>query len=144
MSAGKISVILGIPGAIIAIVAIYDLIQTSPILNLEILIPLWGIILSLLGSFGLGVLVLYLLKHRKKWSEAYVIGIGTTTLGRQLREKYGEGFTDDDELIIEAFNKGHEYIDELEKFTNLPKKRIKERLKFMEERDVTEITFYDT
>ena len=144
MNASKISVALGIPGAIIAIIAIYDLIQTNPILNLEIIIPLWVIILSLAVSFGLGVLFLYLLKHRKKWSETYIVGIRTSPLGKQLRQKYGEGFTRDDELIIEAFRKGKEYIEDIVKFTNLPKKHIKERLKFMEERDVDEITFYDT
>jgi len=143
MNASKTSLIIGIPGAVIAISTIYDSVQTNPILNLEITIPLWGIILSLAGSFGLGVLVLYVLKNRKGTSESYIIRTGTTPLGRKLREKYGEGFTDDDELIIEAFNKGNEYMEELEKFTNLPKKRIKERLKFMDERDVDEITFYD-
>jgi len=143
MNASKISVALGIPGAIIAIIAIYDLIQTNSILNLEIIIPLWVIILSLAGSFGLGVLVLYL-RHNQNRGDYSIMGVGTTPLGRQLRQKYGEGFTDDDEIIIEAVNKGKEYIDEIEKFTNLPKKRIKERLKFMEDRDVDEITFYDT
>ncbi len=142
MNASKTSLIIGIPGAVIAISTIYDSAQTNPILNLEIIIPLWGIILSLAGSFGLGVLVLYL-RHNRNRGGYSIISTGSTPLGRRLREKYGEGFTDDDELIIEAFNKGKEYIDELEKFTNLPKKRIKERLKFMEERDVDEITFYD-
>jgi len=144
MNASKISVALGIPGAIIAIIAIYDLIQTNPILNLEIIIPLWVIILSLAVSFGLGVLILYVLKNRKGTSESYIIRLRTTPLGKKLREKYGEGFTEDDELIIEAFNKGNEYLDDLARFTNLPKKHVKERLKFMEERDVDEITFYDT
>ena len=143
MNASKTSLIIGIPGVVIAISTIYDLVQTNPILNLEITIPFWGIILSLAGSFGLGVLVLYL-RHNRKRMDYSIISTGSTPLGRKLREKYGEGFTDDDELIIEAFNKGKEYIDELEKFTNLPKKHIKERLKFMEERDVDEITFYDT
>ena len=144
MNANKIGLLIGIPGAIVAISTIYDLAQKNPILNLEVSLPLGVIILSLAGSFGLGVLVLYLLKHRKKWSESYVVGIGSTLLGRQLREKYGAGFTDDDELIIEAFRKGNEYLDDLVKFTNLPKKHVKERLKFMEDRDVSEITFYDT
>jgi len=142
MNASKTSLIIGIPGAVIAISTIFDSVQTNPILNLEITIPLWGIILSLAGSFGLGVLVFYL-RHNRNRGDYGVIGIGSTPLGRKLREKYGEGFTDDDELIIEAFNKGREDIDELEKFTNLPKKRIKERLKFMDERGVDEITFYD-
>jgi len=144
MNASKTSLIIGIPGAILAIITIYDLVQKNPILNLEITIPLWVIIFPLIGSFGLGVLVLYVLKNRKGTSESYIIPLGTSPLGRQLRDKYGEGFTRDDELIIEAFNKGNEYLDDLAKFTNLPKKHVKERLKFMEERDVDEITFYDT
>ncbi len=144
MNTNKIGLLIGIPGAIVAISTIYDLAQKNSILNLEVSLPLGVIILSLTGSFGLGVLVLYVLKKRKGTSESYIIPIGTSPLGRRLREKYGEGFTRDDELIIEAFGKGKEYVDDITKFTNLPKKHVKERLKFMEERDVDEITFYDT
>ena len=141
MNASKTSLIIGIPGAVIAISTIYDSAQTNPILNLEIIIPLWGIILSLAGSFGLGVLVLYLRHHRKRIGYS-IISTGSTPLGRQLRDKYGEGFTDDDELIIEAINKDNESAEDIAIFTDLSVKHIKERINFMEVKGVDEITFY--
>jgi len=115
--------------------------QENPHASSEIAVPLWLLALALLGSFGLGILA-YHLSQRKSGGGVWIAPIGLTRLGRELREKYGEGFTDEDELIIESAKKGYDSVDDIAIFTNLPKKLIKERIKFMEEKEVDEVDFY--
>jgi len=134
--------LIGIPGAIVAIIALFGMAQENPQTSSEISIPLWLLTLALLGSFGLGILAKYLPRHKSRGG-TFVVSAGYSKLGRQLRDKYGEGFNDDDELMIEAARKGHQTVDELAIYTNLPKKLIKERIRFMEAKEIDEATFYD-
>jgi len=133
--------LIGIPSAIVAIITLIGMAQENPQANSEISIPLWLLTLALLVSFGLGILAYYL-SRRKSGGSTFVASVGYTRLGKQLRDKYGEGFTDDDELIIEAASKGQDTVDEIAIYTNLPKKLIKERIKFMEAKEIDEATFY--
>ena len=132
---------IGIPSAILAVITLIGMAQENPHANSEIAVPLWLLALALLGSFGLGILA-YRLSQRKSGGGVWIVPAGLTPLGRELREKYGEGFTDEDELIIESAKKGYDSVNEIATFTNLSKKLIKERIKFMEEKGMDDVEFY--
>ena len=141
MNSSTILGFIGIPSAILAVITLIGMAQENPHASSEIAVPLWLLALALLGSFGLGILA-YRLSQRKSGGGVWIAPVGLTTLGRKLREKYGEGFTDEDELIIESAKKGYDSVNEIATFTNLSKKLIKERIKFMEEKGMDEVEFY--
>ncbi|MEM4378948.1 MAG: hypothetical protein QXX85_08215 [Candidatus Nitrosotenuis sp.] len=53
-----------------------------------------------------------------------------------LRRKYGPGFIDDDELILEAIEKGKKTVNEIAVYSDLPKKQVKQRMNFLAQKGV--------
>lgn len=97
--------------------------------------------LELMNSFILlgfiivvGALVMTVLYFRDESGAWHTFSLEPSVTAQFLRSEYGPGFTDDDELIIEAMNKGKKSIKDIAIFTNLKEKHVRERLKFMEKK----------
>lgn len=132
-----IALVIGIPGAIASGLAIMEHPSILPIiemLSVNVTIP-FGILLLIIGVSFVAGIGLFKLKNRSKSSEEWQPHDVTEILVN-LRLKYGEGFDNDDALVVEAFQKGREDVDDITKFTNMKESKVQKIVNKLADRGI--------
>lgn len=91
------------------------------------------------ASFVAGI-GLFKLKNRSELSEEWQPPDVTEILVN-LRLKYGEGFDDDDALVVEAFQKGREDVDDIALFTNMKQSKVQKIVNKLADRGIPDFEY---
>ncbi|PBO85695.1 MAG: hypothetical protein COA77_02170 [Thaumarchaeota archaeon] len=137
-----IGFIIAIPSTIYSVLALTKeptVSSSIEALSTQVSLPI-GIILLIIGASFVAGIGLFKLKNRSELSEEWQPPDVTEILVN-LRLKYGEGFDDDDALVVEAFQKGREDVDDIALFTNMKQSKVQKIVNKLADRGIPDFEY---